>query len=179
LKQAKEWEILIKNTYMALRPTDRAYITKVSFIDGQFPNYRRVIPDNYIGDKKLKILQVEAAQVKNALREFKKSHLCHHFKDAPWEIWFKVYSLTGLRLEIREYMSEQSAITKDLAIWTQEEPITELVNGFHLEHACASIKGTMQFEWEAEGKTWQIKPVVLEEGLHKLLFVFAPLNKYE
>jgi hypothetical protein len=90
--------------------------------------------------------------------------------------------LTDLLLEMREDTLVQSGtpatITKDLEIWTQDDPITELMNGFHLEHACASIKGTMQFEWEAEGKTWQIKPVVLEKALSRLLFVIAPLHKY-
>jgi hypothetical protein len=69
-------------------------------------------------------------------------------------------------------------ITKNLEIYTLDDPITELMNGFHLEHACASIKGTMRFEWEAKGKTWQIKPVALEKALSKLLFVFAPLNQH-
>jgi hypothetical protein len=181
LKRAKEWEILITNTYMALRSGNKTYAAKVSFIDGRFPNYRRVIPDNYIGDKKLKILQVEAEQVKNTLWEFKKSSLYHHVKDAPWQVWFKVYSLTGLFLEMREDWRQSkgipATITKDLEIWTQEGPVTELMNGIHLEHACASIKGTMQFEWGAEGKTWQIKPVVMEKGLSKLLFVIAPLQQ--
>jgi hypothetical protein len=182
LKQTEEWEILIKNTYMALRSTDRAHTAKVSFIDGQFPSYRRVIPDNYIGDKKLKILQVEAERVKNALREFKKSDLYHHVKDEPWQVWFKADSLTGLILEMRKDTWRQSectpaVITKNLEIRAQEEPITELMNGFHLEHACSSIKGTMQFEWEAEGKAWQIKPAVMEKALNKLLFVIMPLNK--
>jgi hypothetical protein len=181
LKRTKEWEILIKNTYMALRSTDGAYTAKVSFIDGQFPNYRRVIPDNYIGDKKLKILEVEAEQIKNTLWEFKKSSLYRHVKDAPWQVWFKVDSSTDLRLEMREDWRQSkgipATITKGLEIWTQDDPVTELMNGIHLEHACASIKGTMQFEWEAEGKTWQIKPVVLEKGLSKLLFVIAPLQQ--
>jgi hypothetical protein len=183
LKQAKEWELLIKNTYLALRSTDRAYTAKVSFIDGQFPDYRRVIPDNYIGDKKLKILQVEAEQVKNALRKFKKSHLYRCVKYKSWPVWFTIDPLTGLLLEMREDTWRQSectpaAITQNLEIRTREEPVTELMNGFHLEHACASIKGTMRFEWEAEGRTWQIKPAVPEKALGKLLFVFAPLNKY-
>jgi hypothetical protein len=183
LKQASEWEILVRNTHMALRSADRAYTARVSFIDGRFPDYRRVIPDNYIGDKKLKTLQVEAKQIKNALRELRKSHLYRCTRDKVWEVWFKVYSPTGLRLEIRECTFGQSkgtpaAISRDLEIRTQEEPVTELMNGFHLEHACASIKGIMQFEWEAEGKTWQIKPAVPEKASNKLLFVFAPLVKY-
>jgi hypothetical protein len=184
LKQAEEWEILIKDTYMALRTTDRAHTAKVSFIDGKFPDYSRVIPDNYIGDKKLKILQAEAGEVKNALREFKKSNLYRCVKHDPWEVWFKADSLTGLILEMREDAWRQrertpAVITKNLEIWTQEEPITELMNGFHLEHACASIKGTMQFEWEAGGKAWQIKPVVLDKTLSKLLFVIMSLNRHE
>jgi hypothetical protein len=183
LKQADEWEILIKNTYMALRPTDRAYTAKVSFIDGRFPNYRRVIPDNYIGDKKLKILQVEAKQVRDALRELKKSSLYRRVKDTPWEVWFKADSLNGLLLEMRKNWRHSGdapeVITKELEIRNQEYPVVELMNGFHLEHACASIKGTMQFEWDTEGKAWQIKPVVMEKALDKLLFVIMPLNKYE
>jgi hypothetical protein len=183
LKQAEEWEILIKNTYIALRSTDGAYTAKASFIDGRFPNYRRVIPDNYIGGKKLKILQAEAEQVENALRELKKSPLYRRVKDAPWEVWFKADSLTELILEMRKDWKHSKeapeAVTKSLEIWTQEDPVTELMNGFHLEHACASIKGTMQFEWEAEGRSWQIKPVVLEKGLSRLLFVIAPLGKHE
>jgi hypothetical protein len=181
LKQAEEWEILIKNTYMALRSTDRAYTAKVSFIDGKFPNYCRVIPDNYIGDKKLNILQVEAKQVQDALRELKKSSLYRRVKDEPWEVWFKTDSLTSLLLEMRKDWRHLEgaplAITKNLEIQTQEYPVTELMNGFHLEHACSSIKGTMQFEWDAEGKAWQIKPVVMEKALSRLLFVIMPLNK--
>jgi hypothetical protein len=183
LKQAEEWEILIKDTYMALRSTDRAYTAKLSFIDGKFPDYSRVIPDNYIGDKKLKILQAEAGEVKNALRDFKKSNLYHHrVKDEPWKVWFKADSLTGLILEMREDAWRQrgctpAVINKNLEIRAQEEPVTELMNGFHLEHACASIKGTMQFEWEAGGKAWQIKPVVLDKTLSKLLFVIMPLKE--
>jgi hypothetical protein len=182
LKQAKGWEMLIKNAYMALRSADRAYTAKVSFIDGQFPDYRRVIPDNYIGDKKLKILQAEAGQVKNALREFKKSRLYHPGKDKVWEVWFKADSPTWLLLEMqkdwRHSEDAPEAITKYLNIYALEEPVTELMNGFHLEHACASIKGAMQFEWEAAGKTWQVKPVVLEKALNRLLFVFAPLAQH-
>jgi hypothetical protein len=176
--------MLIKTTYMALRSKDGAYMVKVSFIDGQFPNYRRVIPeDNLIGDEKLKIVQVGAGQVEDALREFKKSPLYHYSKDVPWKVWFRIASPTGLILEMQEdewrcSKRTPATITKNVEIRTQEEPVTELMNGLHLEHACASIRGAMQFEWEAEGKTWQIKPLVLEKGLSKLLFVIVPLNKY-
>jgi hypothetical protein len=183
LRQAQEWEILIKNTYMALRSTNGAHTAKVSFINGRFPNYRRVIPeDTLIGGEKLKTMQVAAEQVKNALRELKKSPLYHHAKDEPWQVWFKADSLTRLTLEMRGTMWEQSkytltTIAKDMEILTQEDPITELMNGYHLEQACASIKGTMQCEWQAEGKAWQIKPAVLDKELSRLLFVVMPLCK--
>jgi hypothetical protein len=181
LKQAEEWELLIKTPYMALRSTDGAYTAKVSFIDGRFPNHQRSIPENNAGNGTLKIVQVEAEQMKAALRELKKSPLYHHVKDSPWQVWFKVDSLTGLTLEMREDEWRESkgapaTITRSMEIWTQEDPVTVLMNGYHLEQACISIKGTMQFEWQIERHAWQIKPAVLDKGLRKLLFVFMPLN---
>jgi hypothetical protein len=181
LKLSKTWELLIKNGFMAL-VSDR-HMCKLSFVDGQFPNYSRVIPEmNLIGDEKFKTLQVETGPMKTALREMKKSPLYNHVKDNPWPMWFKVDSLTDLILEMRGSVWEgskcnQTTETRKLEIYTQEDPITELLNGFHLEHICASIKGTAQFEWQAEGKAWQVKPVVLDKELSKLLFVVMLLNK--
>ncbi|GHT57899.1 hypothetical protein FACS1894109_11010 [Spirochaetia bacterium] len=182
LKLSKTWDILIKNEYMALRQVGGSRVCQFSFVEGDFPNYQRVIPEeNNIMDTPFKMLQVDMPEVLDALKSFKKLPWYPKKRDDPWQIWFKVDSLTELILSSVDPLprSRETAAHEDksLDIYTQAEPITEFMNGRHLEHVCASIKGTAQFEWQKDGKAWQIKPVVLDKELSKLLFVTMPLNK--